>query len=134
MRTVVGLILALHATIAAAQIYKCPTPSGQKAFQQTPCSGGTQLQERVPPPISDPDDRRYIDFDDAYRRFDDDDREPPYPRVIYYRPEPRPVVVVVQPTTVVRPVIQQRPRPQPLPQEPVKPGPVRPAEVARLKP
>lgn len=132
MRTVVALILAFNASMAVAQIYRCPTPNGQKAFQQAPCTGGTQLQERSPPPISDPDDRRYIDFDDSYRDVDDEDREPRYPRVIYYRPEPRPVVVVVQPTTVVRPVMRQRPRP--IPPEPIKPGPVRPAEVARLKP
>lgn len=139
MRSLAGplfaLAFALAGTSASAQIYQCPDATGQKVFQQAPCTGGTRIQQKVPPPISDPDDEGYPDFgdrDDIGSRYRSDERA--YPDIVYryYRYEQRTTVVVQPQVTVVRPIV--RPRPRPVPPEPVRPQPVRPAEMARLRP
>ena len=43
MRVPIVLLLATLAGSASAQIYQCPGPGGQKVFQQSPCTGGKEL-------------------------------------------------------------------------------------------
>lgn len=131
-RPLLALAFALAGSGASAQIYQCPNATGQKVFQQAPCTGGIQIQQKVPPPIGDPDDEGDRDLDDVGGRDRSDERA--YPDIVYryYRYEQRTTVVVQPQVTVVRPIV--RPRPRPVPPEPVRPQPVRPAEMARLRP